>query len=202
MLKHLLVLVSFSIAATSSQAVTYNVDLIQQHQQWMSARIYLGQDIFFRGTVMNGGAQLAIDIPKNLCDNYITTYIEDLGEIFGYDAAQKLYDVQIRVDRYPIHAANGNMQFEKGDDSAYLALTVPKPSRFFEELLKGEYVRIKMVNPYTDETYYQRFSLAGSSDAISRAYNLCQKYSQPSDKKYFNDDDKSYPKHQDDAEYL
>lgn len=161
-------------------AATYNVRDRMSHGSWASFMMYLGDDVLFRAAVTRGQDTFAVDSKLNTCDKFQIKVIGTLSKPSS-DNTEFNAAVLIRVDEAGVHETTGQFSAERGSTTAFLLLNrIEEGPRLFREMKYGNVIRFKVVPQGNSSPTFMNFPLNGSAAAISRADDLCARYSNAS----------------------
>ena len=161
-------------------AATYNIRDRMSHGSWASFMMYLGDDVLFRAAVTRGQDTFAVDSKLNTCDKFQLKVIGTLSKPSS-DNTEFGAAVLIRVDEAGLHQTSGQFSAERGSTTAFLLINrVEEGPRLFREMKYGNTVRFKVQPEGNNSPTFMSFPLNGSAAAISRADDLCARYSNAS----------------------
>jgi len=162
-------------------AATYNIRDRMSHGSWASFMMYLGDDVLFRAAVTRGQDTFAVDSKLNTCDKFQIKVIGTLSKPSS-DDTEFGSAVLIRVDDAGLHQTTGQFSAERGSTTAFLLVNrIEEGPRLFREMKYGNTIRFKVVPEGGNSSpTYMSFPLNGSAAAISRADDLCARYTNAS----------------------
>ena len=189
-----LAICTFATPSVADHAVSRE----ETHGDWVSLAVDTGDGYFARAITFqfdeNGEiSTFNIDSPANDCDSVVFTINVNLSEIQEESFASPTLFGRFRVDRNPVHDLTYTLTIERGKN--FISLYIRDWSRsdsVLEEIMSGRTARFKF--ELGDDSYYYRFSLKGSREAILRQDQLCRELG-GDDEHYFRqeeEDDQIY----------
>jgi hypothetical protein len=171
------------IAAYAAESV-----LIAKHQNWESRVIRDGNTTVFRAhtTYAQGNDYVVLTLDRNAakCDS-----LRMKMNIALPNPTDKAFESPslfgaMRVDEYPVRNINYVVEADQGEQIAIATVTnFDREASLFAEIVKGQAVRFQF--SFDNENFYLRFSLLGSTAALTRTRDLCNQFTPRSDADYF-----------------
>ena len=198
-LGHLVFTVLILLACNTSLA-NHKVTSDMSHGDWHSLVVNMPSAVFARAITMHVGNEgqistFNIDSPASNCSSVFFTVNINLSELQEQDIKSPTLFGKFRVDKQTVHDITYTLNIERGED--YISLYISDWSRkgsVLKEIMSGSTARFQF--KIDAKSYYYRFSLQGSREALERQDQICRKFDQD-DEDYFNqpeeeDDDAVY----------
>lgn len=170
-----LVLLASLSSATLAVATTFNTANIEQHANWRSATLTLGEERHFRALEAHSysDALLSLNYTVGVCDLPWLEVRVDLDERQPESRAVNLVPAELRVDHETIHSGMAEFITERGDSGFYAHFYLQEQPLLIEEMHRGETLRIRFALD-EEAPWFMTFTLAGADAAIRRAEAQCQ----------------------------
>jgi hypothetical protein len=163
--------------------------LIAQHKNWGSRVIKDGTSAVFRAFTWyedkSDRVILTLDRYPNDCDTVYARMNIALSKKLTDDFEVPNRSGAMQVDEYPVHKISYTVSGKTGANIFFVTITdFENGDTLFAEIIKGQILRFKM--PVAKDALYLRFSLLGSTAALTRTKDLCTGFAQEnSDERYF-----------------
>ena len=189
-MQHIFIIFFAVITALLQAAVACAAEsfLIEKHQNWETRVIKDGNTAVFRAHTeyAQGSEYIVLTLDRNAvkCDS-----LRMKMNIVLPTPAEKTFESNalfgaMRVDEYPGRSINYVVSADQGDRVAIAAVTnFDREASLLEEIIKGQTLRFQL--SLGDDKIYLRFSLLGSTAALIRTRDLCNRFATRSDADYF-----------------
>lgn len=163
--------------ASLAQAVSFNTQQQQQHQDWESLVVSLGQEQHIRAVERSSytDAMLSINATPGRCTRHWLEMRSGLGEQQAISDQVNEVPADVLVDENPAMTGRAALSTERGDDGLYLRFHDLDMPLLEAQMSTGQqlHLRIRM-SESLDDYWFMTFSLNGANEALSRLRELCQ----------------------------
>jgi hypothetical protein len=168
------VLIGLTLAGPA-MATNYNVDDAEQHENWHSVALSLGEERHFRALEQTSysDAIFSVNYTAGVCDLLWLEVRVELDEHQPESRVANLVPGDLRVDHATIHSGMAEFITQRGDRGFYVNFYFDELDLLIDEMRSGETLRMRMDRG--DEDYwFMSFELAGADAAMARAERLCE----------------------------
>ncbi|QOR37168.1 hypothetical protein HNO52_00625 [Billgrantia diversa] len=168
------VLVGLALAGPAS-ATNYNVSDAEQHENWHSVVLTLGEERHFRALEQTSYSDsiLSFNYTAGVCDLPWLEVRVELQEHQPESRVANLVPGDLRVDHETIHSGMAEFITQRGDRGFYVNFYLDTQDQLTDEMRGGETLRLRLDRGDGDY-WFMSFDLAGAEAAISRAERLCE----------------------------
>ncbi|MCE8021783.1 hypothetical protein HOP51_16930 [Halomonas sp. MCCC 1A11036] len=163
------------VAAPLASATNYNVSDAEQHGNWHSVTLSLGDERHFRALEQTSYSDsiLSVNYTAGVCDLPWLEVRVELEELQSESRVANLVPGDLRVDYATIHSGAAEFITQRGDRGFYVNFYLDELGLLIDEMREGETLRLRFDRG--DEDYwFMSFDLTGAGDAIARAEQLCE----------------------------
>ena len=146
----------FTCFVSSTNAATFNLSNERTYGDWFSAKMSLGNEIYFRaGNSSYSNAILMVDYYPNSCDSpFVQIMVPDLDPIpTDVSLSFKGY---VRVDQQKVIDGLAHLNGSRGETYAFWTIRSKNPSDIIQALKSGNKARFKLKD---DDPIFYTFGL-------------------------------------------
>ncbi|PMR74795.1 hypothetical protein C1H69_12135 [Billgrantia endophytica] len=170
-----MLLLGSPLASPPAQATSFNTGDIEQHGNWHSLTLSLGNERHFRALEQHSYSDsiLSLNYTPGVCDLPWLEVRVELDENQAESRVANLVPGDLRVDHDTIH--NGMAEFitQRGDSGFYVNFYLDEQALLVDEMRNGETLRLRF-DRGEEDYWFMSFDLNGADEAISRAERSCR----------------------------